>query len=121
MERERLEEIWDHDGACSRLLNDEDLLQKMLAMFLQTAEQALTDIEAATAQHDLLTVKALAHKLKGSASAVGALKIIEDAVNIETAAGNDDVNQIEINIGRLNSDMAEVQLAMSNYLREATS
>ncbi len=113
--------IWDRDGAYNRLLNDEALLQKMLAMFLQNAEQAQADIEAATAQHELSVVKALAHKLKGSASAVGALKIIEDAVNIETAAGNDDINQVNINIIRLKSDIPEIHEIMTQYLQETTS
>lgn len=118
MERDNLGQIWDCKGAQNRLLNDEALLQKMLQMFLDTVEQSSDALDAALSEEDWASVKSFAHKLKGSSSAVGAIKVMDDCIKIESAAENGDKSQADSYMATLKSDISEIQTIMINYLNE---
>jgi HPt (histidine-containing phosphotransfer) domain-containing protein len=118
MERETTHALWDREGAYNRLLNDEALLQKMLQMFLDTVEQSSGSLDAALSEEDWASVKSFAHKLKGSSSAVGAIKVMDDCIKIESAAENGDKSQADSYMATLKTDISEIQTIMTNYLNE---
>lgn len=121
MERETTHALWDHEGAYNRLLNDEALLQKMMQMFLDNVEKASSVLESALSQKDFISVKAHAHKLKGSASAVGALRIVDDCIAIEDAANEMDIDGVESEMSLLKNDISDIKLTMTEYLNHNTS
>ncbi|BDZ75361.1 MULTISPECIES: Hpt domain-containing protein [Methylophaga] len=121
MERETTHALWDREGAYNRLLNDEALLQKMMQMFLDNVEKAMSVLESALSQKDFVSIKAHAHKLKGSAAAVGALRVVDDCIAIEEAANATDIERIESEMSLLKNDISDIQLTMTDYLNHNTT
>jgi HPt (histidine-containing phosphotransfer) domain-containing protein len=121
MERETTHPLWDREGAYNRLLNDEALLQKMMQMFLDNVEKAMSVLELALSQKDIVSIKAHAHKLKGSASAVGALRVVDDCTAIEEAANANDIDRVESKMSLLKNDISDIQLTMTDYLNHDTT
>ncbi|MEC9411200.1 MAG: Hpt domain-containing protein [Pseudomonadota bacterium] len=121
MERERFNTVWDRDGSLKRLLGDEALLQKMLVMFQQSNTQTLSDISLAIEKDDYQVVKGLAHKLKGSASAIGAPRVVEDCVIIESAAEHENNETIRQTFTQLQHDINGILAVIDSYLKTTPS
>ena len=114
MERETTHALWDREGAYNRLLNDEALLQKMMQMFLDNVEKAMSVLESALSQKDFVSIK-------GSAAAVGALRVVDDCIAIEEAANATDIERIESEMSLLKNDISDIQLTMTDYLNHNTT
>jgi signal transduction histidine kinase/CheY-like chemotaxis protein/HPt (histidine-containing phosphotransfer) domain-containing protein len=78
--------LWNKEAALSGLAGDEDLLQGMIAVFLDEAPVQLSDLQKALDRYDLPALANLAHTLKGSASYFCAETAINYAIRLEDAA-----------------------------------
>jgi HPt (histidine-containing phosphotransfer) domain-containing protein len=67
------------------MADDHRAIRALLDKFLTTAHEVRDDIERAMAAGDLASVAAAAHKLKGAALAVGAHRVADVALKLETA------------------------------------
>ena len=67
--------------------NDPELLREVLEDFVRHAQSQITSIHAAFADQDAEQMKIPIHRLKGSASLVGAYQVVDACAQIEAAAG----------------------------------
>lgn len=97
--------VWDKQTALSRLMNDESLLSTLVSHFKELAPMTLQDIEQATEENDADALQHHAHKIKGSALAVGALRVAcvakvieEDARQASAIASSEQLAQLTAEI-----------------------
>ena len=81
-------ELWDRDAALKRLLNKEDLLNKICAMFVKTAPNKMAILEEAVASGDYDSVRQAAHAFKGLCGEISAVPLHSLLAQIEDAASN---------------------------------
>lgn len=110
--------IWDKESALQRLLDDEALLLKMLLLFESTKLECEQLIANAIAHNDYKAIKSAAHKLKGSASAIGAVQVVETTALIENAASEENNHIIEAEHVRLKQQLTDVQTLINSYIDE---
>lgn len=80
--------IWDRDNALRRLLNNETLLNRVLTLFFEQAENRLGEIGNLISQQKYQEAKVQAHTLKGSAGEVGATRLHFHLSELEKALVN---------------------------------
>jgi HPt (histidine-containing phosphotransfer) domain-containing protein len=90
--RERLAD--PHAGARAVALGTPDPRQGLAAMFVKTSRQELAEIRDALRRDDRASVTRLAHGLAGAAVVVGADIVSQLARDLESAAGNDNLDRI---------------------------
>ncbi|MEO2266594.1 ATP-binding protein [Pseudoalteromonas sp. YIC-656] len=81
-------ELWDRDAALKRLLNKEDLLNKICAMFVKTAPNKMAILEEAVASGEYDSVRQAAHAFKGLCGEISAVPLHSLLAQIEDAASN---------------------------------
>jgi signal transduction histidine kinase/DNA-binding response OmpR family regulator len=77
--------ILDRSTLSAWMGDDHAAIRALLDKFLVTARDVRDDVERAMASGDLASVAAAAHKLKGAALAVGARRVADVALTLETA------------------------------------
>lgn len=80
--------ILNTEATLKRLLDDEELLNQMLDMFVEGAPSQIKQIQTAIESQDYETVRQLAHRMRGGAAAIGAESLSMIAAELETAALN---------------------------------
>ncbi len=63
-----------------------DVQKLILGKYAKSAQDILQDILAAHKNNDFISIENNAHKLKSSSKAVGAISLADLAINLETAA-----------------------------------
>ncbi|MCG2582983.1 PAS domain-containing hybrid sensor histidine kinase/response regulator [Massilia sp. TS11] len=66
--------------------NDEETMHRLLAIFLDNAAVTITAMQEAAAQNDHASIRALGHRLKSSARAVGAMRLAGLCARLELGA-----------------------------------
>ncbi|WP_462158077.1 ATP-binding protein [Pseudoalteromonas sp. GB56] len=84
--------LWDRDAALKRLLNKEDLLNKICAMFIKAAPNKLTILEDAVASGECESVRQAAHAFKGLCGEISATPLHSLLAEIENAATNNSLD-----------------------------
>lgn|GEM_PF-959761 len=115
------ESFWDKDASLVRLLNDETLFLQMLDMFQQQTPELLDSIHGHFQQQEFEQVRRDAHKLKGSASAIGANGVLDCARELEAAAQTADEQQCQSVIQILTDKIEQMTVAISDYKLARTS
>jgi CheY-like chemotaxis protein/HPt (histidine-containing phosphotransfer) domain-containing protein len=77
--------ILDRSTLSAWMGDDHTAIRALLDKFLATAREVRDDIERAMTSGDLASVAAFAHKLKGAALAVGARRVADVALRLESA------------------------------------
>lgn len=78
-----MQTIWDKPSALNRLMGDEALLDLLIQKFNRIVVTELSELITAINEQDTKSIQMRSHKLKGSASAIGALRIAIVAKAIE--------------------------------------
>ena len=91
------------------LAGDDDARRDLLAKFSLTASESRRDIETAMAAGDLAALAAAAHRLKGSALAVGARALGDAAKTLEQAAKAGDRASCQDGLGPLAVEVQRAQ------------
>lgn len=89
--------------------NDPELLREVLEDFVSHAQSEVTAIRAAFVGQDAKQMKILAHRLKGSASLVGACQLADACIQLETAAGASDWPLIHSLVPPLDGLMQDIE------------
>src|SRR5262249_38905219 len=89
--------------------HDESVRRNVLRKFGLTASESRRDIETAMAAGDLLALAAAAHRLKGSALAVGARALSKAATSLERAAKAGDRASCQDGLGPLAVEVQRAQ------------
>lgn len=74
----------------------EDVAREILEVFMSAAETLLEGIELARQRRDGRALESLAHQLKGSSAAIGAVEMVRLSARMEEAAANDNFVQARI-------------------------
>lgn len=90
---DRIEEypIWDREGMLARLMNDEDLANTVIKIFVDDIPRQMKALQNSLDKGDLLDTLRHAHTIKGSSANVGAERLRETALALENAAKTEDV------------------------------
>lgn len=79
-------EIWDREATLLRFNNKEQMLEKIVAKYIDTAPKTIAELEQSIDHADEQSVKAGAHTLKGMSATVGAVQVAELSANLEATA-----------------------------------
>ncbi|MDD3925213.1 MAG: Hpt domain-containing protein [bacterium] len=82
--------MFNLDEALARSGGDASLLCELIDLFMEILPERLSAMQESLAADDYESLAHLAHALKGSAGAIGAQRVFEGALGLETAgkAGN---------------------------------
>ena len=108
MKVQQLESVWDRDVLLERLLGDEEMLEEIVAGFLEDAPVQLSSLSEALATGDASSAEMSAHAVKGAAAGIGAERVRSAAFAVEKAARNGAMDEaasfigvLELEFGRL--------------------
>ncbi len=90
-------QIFDRALLPKRLMGDEELAHTICTMFIEDTPQQLSAIEQALEQGDLVEVGKLAHRLKGAAANLTAVRVQQIAHEMERA-GNAGHSSLLVNL-----------------------
>ena len=96
--------------------NDPELLREVLEDFVRHAQSQITSIHAAFADQDAEQMKIPAHRLKGSASLVGAYQVVEACTQLEAMVGASDWPMMQSLMPRLDSLMQDIETSANAML-----
>jgi len=80
----------DVTGALGRLGGDQALYHRLLANLLREWDDAFTALDLAVESGDLVTIRRIAHTLKGTSATLGVLPLAAEAATLEKATGEGD-------------------------------
>jgi PAS domain S-box-containing protein len=115
------EQFWDRQASLVRLLNDEGLFLQMLEMFQEQTPELIDSMNSHFQQQDFDLLRRDAHKLKGSASAIGANGVLDCARELEAAAQSADEQTCQSVMQVLNDKIDQMLVAISDYKQTRTS
>jgi HPt (histidine-containing phosphotransfer) domain-containing protein len=93
-DRMRRDGVIDVEAALPRFRGDADRLQSVLARFAESQADAAAEIQTALAKGDFAAAQRLAHTLKGLAGTLGATRLQEAALALETVLKTSDMPRI---------------------------
>ena len=96
--------------------NDPDSLREVLEDFVRHAQSEITSILAAFVSQDGEQMKIPTHRLKGSASLVGACQVVAACTQLEAAAGANDWPMIHQMMPRLDRLMQDIKTSANVLL-----
>lgn len=97
--------------------NDVEYYEKLLAMFADTSEKKITDIETSYQEEDTKNYQIMVHALKSSAKMIGADDLSEMAKGSEMAAKNQDLDYIQEHHAALLEKYRETVRSILDVLR----
>ena len=103
----------DPKALASILGDDISLHMPILNKFVVQTEELLTGFETAYADHDVEQVRFHAHKFKSSARTVGANKLADLCLALETAARSNDWTEISALVGQLRPEVERVRVCVA--------
>lgn len=112
----RATQFWDKEASLFRLQGDNALFLQMLDMFQQQTPALIHQLDEAIALQACDRIRILAHKLKGSAAAIGANAIVEQARLLEQAATENEMEKACVIVEQLEADMSQQQVAIDQYI-----
>lgn len=93
--------------------DDSDDIYEFLQDFLRYGSNAVAEIELAYQRRDIDKIKGIAHKIKSSARAVGALRLAESFESIEVIANTGSAHSLAPEVAACKAEMARV----ATYIR----
>jgi len=108
--------LWDEEGALSRLGNNQALLEKVVQAFVDDARDILMSLHEALQDNNSANAQLHAHSLKGSSGNVGALKLQDIGRDLEEAAKNKNMLDVEAGYAQCEEVLNETLELLKNYL-----
>ncbi len=96
-------------------LDDAEFGRELTAVFIRQAEEQLAAMAGALAEQDASALRALAHRLKGGALAMGALRVCAEAAALEEAAERGALGTAESRLGGIRSAFQEVRTMLEAH------
>ncbi len=85
--------IFDRDNLVDRLLGDMKLVKKMVLGFIKSMPSIIEELQSSCKEGDIETMRNVSHRIKGSASMVGAAKLSFSARKIEEYCQKKDLSK----------------------------
>lgn len=112
-------QFWDRKASLDRLLSNEDLFMRMLEMFEQQTPSLIEEIDQHFQQKAFGEIRKNAHKLKGSASAIGANSVLNAARELENAAIEEQYDEAVVAYESVKQETQRMFEAISDYQSQA--
>ena len=109
------DEVLDKAGALAKASNDWDSLEMLADIYFEHSKEQLAKLEAAIQEGNTVEIGKLAHSLRGSLSALGAVAAAARAAELEHAGSAGDFERLH---HALRNDMAEFDSALKNFIKE---
>jgi len=77
--------VFDREGLLDRLGGDSELVDEIVGIFLESADEQIATVESAVADGDAHRVERSAHSLKGALLNIAAESVAERALRLEQA------------------------------------
>ena len=113
--------VMDTDVLKELVGDDPDIIQELLADYLASLRQQAQELSQASALGDTQKVSAIAHKLKSSSRAAGALALADRCAELENAGRTEDQAAITQQTPQFETAVAAVQDAISKLLGGTTT
>lgn len=111
------EPVFDYHALKDRMMGDEALIQILIHTFIESAEEQVAELKLAVAEKNATEIRALAHKLKGSAANMGGMAFSASAYAIEQ---NSTAEELPISIPELEAQFEQLKMAMDLDATEAS-
>jgi CheY-like chemotaxis protein len=106
--------VFDMSVALDRVDGEREVLEEIVRLYLTDAPSRLEEIEQGLAQGDAKRLVCAAHSLKGATGCLGGSRAADAAQRVEQLAANADldhaveaVDQLRLEIGRLNVELSK--------------
>ncbi len=96
-------------------LDDAEFGRELTAVFIRQGEEQLAAMAIALAEPDAGALRALAHRLKGGALAMGALRVCAEAAALEEAAERGALDTARSRLGGVRSAFQEVRTMLQAH------
>ena len=106
-------------GELATLGGEEDFLEKLIQIFLETGEQKVADIEKAQLAGKYVLVAELSHALKGSAGQIGATALMELCNRMSHIGPAGLMEEGKIYVEALKEEFARVRAALQGFVDQA--
>jgi two-component system, sensor histidine kinase and response regulator len=110
-------EVVDWDALRARMEQDLDLLEDMIALFLETSPQLFTEIETAVANGDGSLLTSSAHKLRGALQNMCAERCVRIVLRLETCGRMGDMAQAGSAFTELHDEWQHLQSALRDTVQ----
>ncbi len=97
---------------------EEDFLEKLIQIFLETGEQKVADIEKAQLAGKYVLISELSHALKGSAGQIGATTLMELCDQMSRSGPADLKKDGEASVRRLREEFEKVRRELKTNAKE---
>ncbi len=87
--------IWDEDGFMKRIMNNENIAEKLIGLFKTDTPKTIDELESAINDNKTEKAGLLAHKLKGSVANLGGIELADLAKNIEQAGKSEKLEEVK--------------------------
>jgi len=104
-----MEQVFNKERALKRTMNDEELLAELLDFSLEDLELQFSQIRKAVEDQQREVARKAAHKLKGTAGAIGADKLFQQAFLVEQQAPEAEQEHLLSSLELLGSAIKELQ------------
>ena len=108
-------EAFDPAPALARTGGDEELLRKLIGLFVAQSGKLLPRIREAGERGDGPALERHAHKLKGSLGGFGAARATDAAHRLELMGRSGEMGPVPAAIGELESEVARIRDSMARY------
>lgn len=95
------EQIFDRAGALSRVLDDEQLLEEILDIYLQDTPGLIEALKKAVSDGNAIEAQKYAHTIKGSSANVGANRVQKRSLDAEMSARKGELDQLPSRIMKI--------------------
>jgi signal transduction histidine kinase/DNA-binding response OmpR family regulator len=106
-------EVWDAEISLANAGGDPGLRNELVELFLDESPRILQDLNDAASARDASAAKRLAHGLKGSAAAIGAVAARRTAERLERAGIDEDWNAFDAGLPLLQNELARLNLVLA--------
>ena len=96
--------MFDYATSLAMLDNDGQLLDELIQVFITEMPTRYENLQAALADRQADKIGKLAHSLKGSLGAIGALQVMQSAQALESAAKAENWHSIPLLAGQFDNE-----------------
>ncbi|MDN4503696.1 Hpt domain-containing protein [Alteromonadaceae bacterium BrNp21-10] len=108
--------IWDKSGALSRLAGNEELLKKVMVLFLQQIPEDIAKLQQAIENEQYDQVASTAHSIKGVAGNLGANALLNNAAQMQQLAQQHKLQELSDLLAQIRVDEVHIRERFTAYL-----
>ncbi|MFN2267197.1 MAG: PAS domain S-box protein, partial [Desulfonatronovibrio sp.] len=95
LEPENSAPIFDQEAFMNRIMDDKDLAEELLNIFLESIPEKISFILEKSGTAPIEEISRTAHSIKGTSANIGCIPLSKIAASIETAARKNDLNEVK--------------------------